>query len=62
MSYLPGWTNVRLRGMDIGFVYVAPSGLWVAVVERNGETGKDAGHAETKADAIKLVKAAYLRS
>lgn len=62
MSYLPGWTNVRLRGMDIGFVYKAPSGVWVAVVERNGETGKDAGHADNKADAIKMVKAAYLRS
>jgi hypothetical protein len=62
MSYLPGWTNVRLRGTDIGFVYKAPSGLWVAVVERNGETGRDVGHANSKADAIKMVKTAYLRS
>jgi len=62
MSYLPGWTNVRLRGTDIGFVYKAPSGVWVAVVERNGETGKDVGHAVTKEGAIKMVKGAYLRS
>lgn len=62
MSYLPGWTDVTLRGESIGFVHRKANGLWVAVLEKDGETGKEVGTAGDKQAAIDIVKAAYLRT
>lgn len=61
MSYLPGWTNVRVGNRDVGFVY-QKDGKWVAVLEVDGRTGKDIGITSSKKAAIDLVKAAYLRT
>lgn len=61
MSFLPGWTNVRVGNKDVGFVYMK-DGEWVAVMEKDGRTGEDVGTATSKKAAIDLVKAAYLRT
>lgn len=61
MSFLPGWTNVRVGNKDVGFVYMK-NGKWVAVMEKDGRTGQDVGTATSKQVAIDLVKAAYLRT
>lgn len=61
MNFLPGWTNVRVGNKDVGFVYMK-DGKWVAVLEKDGRTGKDIGKATSKRAAIDLVKAAYLRT
>lgn len=61
MSFLPGWTNVRVGNKDVGFVYMK-DGKWVAVMEKDGRTGEDIGTATSKGTAIDMVKAAYLRT
>lgn len=61
MSYLPGWTDVQVKGKSVGFVYMK-GGKWRAVVEKDGKTGEDIGVATSKQAAIDMVKAAYLRS
>lgn len=61
MSYLPGWTDVQVKGRSVGFVYMK-DGKWRAVVEKDGKTGEDIGVATSKKAAIDMVKAAYLRS
>lgn len=61
MSFLPGWTNVRVGSSDVGFVYMR-DGKWVAVMEKDGRTGEDIGTATSKRTAMDMVKAAYLRT
>lgn len=61
MSYLPGWTDVKIKGRSVGFVYMK-DGRWRAVYEPDHGTGKDIGTASSKNEAINMVKAAYLRS
>jgi hypothetical protein len=58
---LPGWTNVKIKGLSVGFVYMK-GGRWWAVMEPDGQTGKDVGTASSKREAIDLVKKAYLRT
>jgi len=61
VSYLPGWTDVQIKGTSVGFVYMK-EGRWRAVMDADGATGKDVGTATSKDEAIRLVKSAYLRT
>lgn len=56
-----GWTDVTVGDKVVGYVYQQGK-RWLGVVEYDGRTGRSAGSAENKTDAVKLVVTAYLRS
>jgi hypothetical protein len=59
------WTNVTLGDRVVGYVYPRTTSgptKWGAVVEKDGRTGSPIGHADSKTEAVEMVKTAYLKS